>query len=146
VAHLNYTITKWVGEQGCNEQDLIVRPRLLFGDFMDRNNLLCKLTSFTHFVAKQNSYTSLNVLVDAIIRLLKHEQHGVFNVACDEYASVVEIAKWVGLSGKPINGLQLRRREGIHLINNIMDISKLKAFYKPPALKDEIMRCWEAMK
>jgi len=147
-AHCNYTVTKWVGEKGCHEQDLILRPRLLFGDFKPegRNNLLCKLPQFTRFLTNWNSYASVDVIVDAFEALIKNEQSGVFNVACDGYASPYEISRWIGLEGEMITAKKLRESEGLHLVNNIMDLSKLRQFYQPPELKDEIMRCWEALK
>jgi dTDP-4-dehydrorhamnose reductase len=147
-AHCNYTVTKWVGEEGCHEQDLILRPRLLFGDFKPegRNNLLCKLPQFTQFVGEYNSYTSLDIIVDAFEALIENEQSGVFNVACDEVATPYDIAKWIGLEGGELTAKKLWESEGLHLVNNVMDISKLKQYYQPPELKDEIMRCWEALK
>lgn len=145
-AHLNYTVTKWVGEQGCNDQDLILRPRLLFGDFGDRNNLLCKLPKFTHFVTAYNSYTSVDTIVNAVDALLVHNQSGVFNVACDGYATVMDMALWIGLESEGITGKKLREQENLHLVNNTMNISKLRQFYQPPMLQDEVLRCWEAIK
>jgi len=145
VARLNYTVTKWVGEQGCNEHDLIVRPRLLFGGFEDRNNILCKLPGFSRFVMACNSYSSVDVVVDGVTVLIEHGQFGVFNVACDGNASVAEMAKWVGLNGKGVTAAQLRRIEHLHLVNNMMNIAKLKRFYKPPELREEVMRCWEKL-
>jgi len=147
-AHCNYTVTKWVGEKRCHEQDLILRPRLLFGDFKPkgRNNLLCKLPQFNRFLINQNSYTSVDVIVDAFEALMKNEQSGIFNVACDGYASPFEISEWIGLRRRRINAEELWKLEGLHLVNNIMDISKLQKFYQPPTLHHEIMRCWEATK
>ena len=145
-AHLNYTVTKWVGEQGCNDQDLILRPRLLFGDFEDRNNLLCKLPKFTKFVTAYNSYTSVDTIVDAVEALLERNQSGVFNVSCEGWATVRDLAYWIGLEGEGISAEELRRQENLYLVNNTMDITKLQEFYQPPELKYEIMRCWEALK
>jgi dTDP-4-dehydrorhamnose reductase len=147
-AHCNYTVTKWVGEQGCNKKDLILRPRLLFGDFKPegRNNLLCKLPQFTRFLINQNSYTSVDTIVDAFEALVKNEQSGIFNVACDGYASPYEIAEWIGLKGEKMRAAELWESEGLHLVNNTMNLSKLREFYQPPDLKDEILRCWEALK
>ena len=146
-AHCNYTVTKWIGEQGCNERDLILRPRLLFGDFKPkgRNNLLCKFPQFTRFLVDQNSYTSLDVIVDAFEVLVKNKQSGIFNVACDGYASPYEIAQWIGLRGEKIMAKELWESEGLHLVNNMMNLSKLRQFYQPPKLYDEIMRCWERL-
>ncbi len=143
--HCNYTVTKWVGEKGLNEGDLVLRPRLLFGDFKDKGNLLCKLPKFTHFLDAFNSYTSVSVLVDAIMALLDKEQSGIFNVACDGIATVHQLAETVGLKGVGITEEELHEREHLYLVNNIMNLDKLKQFYQPPELMDEINRCWEAL-
>ena len=145
-AHCNYTVTKWVGEMGCNNQDLILRPRLFFGDFKDRNNLLCKLPKFKRFLTELNSYTSLDILVDAINVLLKENESGIFNVAGEGYATVMDLAEYIGFYGEGISEKELHDSEKLYLINNIMDISKLKRFYNPPKLKDEVLRCWGELK
>jgi len=145
-AHCQYTLTKWVGEVGCRDVDLILRPRLYFGDTEDRNNLLCKLPGFTQFVDEYNSYTSVNVIVEATVALLTAKQTGVFNVACQGAATVRKMAQWIGLKSDGISGKRLRDREGLYLVNNVMNVSKLMEFYTPPWLLDEVMRCWEAMK
>ena len=145
-AHCNYTVSKWVGEQGCRpEHDLVIRPRLLFGDFQDRNNLLCKLPAFTRYVDRFNSFSSVNVVVEAVTALLEHNQSGVFNVACDGAATVWTLAQWMGLEGQPMTERHLHEAEGIFLVNNVMDLTKLKQFYMPPTLKDEVLRCWKAI-
>ena len=146
--HCNYTLSKLVGEHFCNpEKDLIVRPRLYCGDFGDKNNLLCKLSKFERHLTEQNSYTSVHVIVDAVSALLDAEQSGIFNVACDRSASVKDLAEWCGLpSRETISAEELRQQQGIYLVNNIMDISKLQKFYQPPKLKDEIIRCWSGLK
>ena len=145
-AHCNYTITKWVGEKGLNEGDLVLRPRLLFGDFADKGNLLCKLPTFTHYLNAFNSYISVSVLVEAITALLNKRQSGVFNVACDGISTVTTLASTVGLKGIGITEEELHEREQLYLVNNIMNLDKLKQFYQPPSLITEVKRCWEALK
>lgn len=144
-AHCNYTVTKWVGEKGLNDRDLIMRPRLLFGDFKDKGNLLCKLPKFTHFLDAYNSYISVSVLVDAIMALLERKQSGIFNVACDGIATVHQLAKTIGLNGIGITEDELHQQEHLYLVNNIMNLDKLKQFYQPPDLMTEVKRCWEAL-
>ena len=41
-----------------------------------------------------------------------------------------------------ISAEQLRTEQGIYLVNNIMDLSKLKQFYQPPRITDEWIRCY----
>lgn len=143
-AHCAYTVTKWAGEMLCREDDLIVRPRLLFADFVHPKNFLCRLPKFKKFIDEKNSYTSLKVLVDAIEILLKAGQKGVFNVACDGAASPLEIAKWLGIKEPQVmTETDLHKQEGIYLVHNVMDLGKLKQFYQPPDLKTELLRCFQ---
>ena len=149
-AHCNYTVTKWVGEQRCRDNDLILRPRLFFGDTVDRNNLLCKLPKFKKFITVCNSYTSTDVIVNATIALILNKCTGVFNVACDGFATVSRLATLIGVITNShrnvcITPRELCAAEHLHLVNNCMNIHKLKEFYQPPLLKDEIMRCWRAI-
>jgi len=146
-AHCDYVVSKRVGEKNCNlERDLILRPRLYFGDFADKNNLLCKIPNFSVFLNEQESYTSVNIIVDAVERLLEANQSGIFNVACENYSSISEIATWIGLEHKPkITGEELRKKENLYLVNNRLDISKLKKFYNPPEIKEEITKCWSKL-
>jgi len=145
-AHCIYTLTKWMGELGCNpSKDLILRPRLYFSDFNDKNNLLCKLPKFNKFLTEMNSYTSLDVIVDSTTALLKGNQVGIFNVAADGYATLKELSEWMGLKGIGITQTQLHYFEKLYLVNNIMNINKLKQFFNPPKLKDEILRCWDKL-
>lgn len=146
VAHCNYVVTKWAGEQGCSDENLILRPRLYFGDFKDKNNLLCKLPHFKKFLIELNSYTSIDVIVDATIKLFENEQSGIFNVACEGYATIIDLARLIGLDGEEITGQQLKESEKLYLVNNIMNLSKLKRFYQPPRLETEVIRCWEKIK
>jgi len=143
--HCNYTVTKWVGEKGLNEKDLVLRPRLLFGDFEDKGNLLCKLPKFTHYLEAFNSYISVSVLVEAITALLNYKQSGIFNVACDGISTVINLARTVGLDGIGITEEELHQRENLYLVNNIMNLDKLKQFYQPPSLLTEIKRCWRVL-
>lgn len=140
-AHCNYTATKWVGENLCNpKRDLILRPRLYFSDIPDRNNLLCKLPKFKSFTGdKLDSLTCTSTIVGATKALLEAGQVGVFNVAQKGSASISEVAKWCGLSGEPVNTAhELRDREGLYLVNNVMDISKLLRYYTPIDIESAI--------
>ena len=140
-AHCNYTVTKWVGEQGCNkETDLILRPRLYFSDIKDRNNLLCKIPVFTSYTADvADSFTCTSTIVGATKALLEAKQTGVFNVAQHGFATIANIAFYCGLNDDKINtAKELRAREGLYLVNNKMDIRKLMKFYNPMNIIDSI--------
>lgn len=144
VAHCSYTVTKWVGEMGCDpSRDLIIRPRLYFGSFKHKNNLICKLKKFDKFLVETNSYTSVHVIVEAVEALLHHNQSGIFNVACDGHASPLELSKLMGLDGGELTEKELHESQKLYLVNNIMDLSKLKQFYHPPMIGKEFARCYE---
>ena len=145
-AHCNYVVTKWAGEQNCSPDDLILRPRLYFSDTEDRNNLLCKLPRFKSFLTEANSFTSLDTIVDSTQALLDAGATGTFNVACDGYATVQELASWIGLSGPGITEAQLHQSQGLYLVNNIMSLDKLKQYYQPPQLRAEVERCQRTLK
>jgi len=133
-AHCNYTVSKWVGEYTCNANtDLIIRPRLLFSDVMDKNNLLCKLCKFQSYTGdKLDSFTSTSTVVGAVKELINAQQCGIFNVSQLGSATIARIANWCDLPIKYVNTAEeLRKREGVYLVNNVMSISKLIPFYKP---------------
>jgi len=146
-ARCNYTVTKWIGEKGCDSsRDLIIRPRLFFGDFNDKNNFLCKLKNFKFFVSdKTDSFTSVNDCVLAVEDLLIHDQVGVFNVACDGHASVHNVAKHFELYKEEVSMQYIRKRDKLCLVNAKLDISKLEKFHIAPLLEIEMSRCWEKL-
>jgi len=140
-AHCNYTITKWIGENECNpERDLILRPRLYFSDIQDRNNLICKLPKFQSFTGdKLDSLTSTSTIVGATKALLEADQYGIFNVAQQGSATIAKVASWCGISMvDTITASALREREGLYLVNNVMDISKLLRYYKPSDIETAV--------
>lgn len=146
-SHCRYVVSKLSGEFNCNpERDLILRPRLFFGESEDKNNLLCKLSRFDKFLTEMNSYTSVQTIVEATEALLKGNASGIFNVAQEGYANLHEIAKWIGKENpSKMSGSQLRDQEGLYLVNNVLDISKLKEFYQPRTIQEEIMSCWQEL-
>lgn len=147
-AHCVYTLTKWVGENRClKEKDLILRPRLMFSTEESERNVLCRLNKFQNFLEIQNSFTSTDCLVDAIESLVKSKQCGIFNVACKGFGSPYELAGWMGKEDRESLSVEdLHSQQGIHLVNNIMNLKKLEQFYTPPQLKNEVCRCWDAIK
>ena len=105
--------------------------------------MLSKLPSFSRHLNEINSYTSIKTIVEATTALLEAEQCGFFNVANEGYASIEQIANWVGLEKKPpITGEGLQESQGLALVNNILDTTKLEKFYKPRNLREEIEDCW----
>lgn len=144
-AHCNYTVTKFAAERMCQPDDLIIRPRLLFGVEDNDKNLLCRLEKFENYISDPNSYTSTDVVVAAVTQLLKQKATGVFNVACEGPLALYQLASLLGFEGGRIEIDKLRSRDHIWLVNNVMCLDKLKFYYKPPALEDEVQRCWRAI-
>ena len=143
-AHCNYTLTKWQAEKELegNSDALILRPRLLFDASDKPVNLLSKISGFKALCNEIDSITSLDVLQTAILKLVEADAAGVFNIACDGYASMYEIGEMLGLDKPKTSIEEIRIQQGLHLVNNIMCINKLKNYYKPPHILDEIQRCW----
>lgn len=150
-AHCNYVISKWIGEIGCdNDRDLIIRPRLLFDSERPeegkRNNLLCKMEKFSSFIDEHNSITSNDTIVEAIEALLENNQSGIFNVAQLGSYTIADIAEYLGLNVQErISQEELRKREGLSLVNNVMDLNKLRRFYEPRDTLVEVERCWKIL-
>jgi dTDP-4-dehydrorhamnose reductase len=148
--HCAYTVTKYVGEKGCDlDRDIIIRPRLLYSGLKCeyRNNLLMKLPKFSSYLDSFNSITSCRTIVEATKALLEHNQSGAFNCADSDVLTMFEIAKVIGLTeGKTkMSPEELVRSQKLHLVNNVMSIDKLKEFYTPPKTSDELLRCWKEL-
>jgi len=146
-SHCRYVVSKLAGEYACRPKDLILRPRLYFSDIPDKNNLLSKLPNFSHHLTEINSFTSTATIVEATTALLNADQCGIFNVAQSGYGTIQQIAQHLGMEAKPpMTGEQLQQSQGLALVNNILDTSKLEQFYKPRDLFSEIYRCREWLK
>lgn len=146
-SHCLYTLSKWAGEVGCCGNDIILRPRLFYGDIRDPRNLLCKMASFDTFVYDaQDSYTDIRDIPKAVRALVNADASGVFNICSNGWGSIYALSASLGLEGKPISIADLRAREGLHLVNSTMDTEKLRRYYEPVDLVDSVMECWEALK
>ena len=148
-AHCTYTVSKYVGEKHCrHEKDLIIRPRLLFSGYkaFGRNNLVEKLLKFDTFVDEFNSVTWNQTIVEAVEALLKADVSGIFNVANEGIHTIHDIARMLGKDGKKMSGAELRESQGLYLVNNVMDLTKLKQYYQPPTVEEAIKRCHEQLK
>ena len=146
-AHCNYVLTKWAAEKWCNpDQDLIIRPRLLFDSEAPakgkRNNLLCKFGEFSTFLKEYNTVTSNDTIVEAIEALLENDQVGVFNVGNEGIYTIADMAEYLGFDVKgTICQADLHASQKLYLVNNIMDLSKLKQYYEPRDIITELKRC-----
>jgi len=145
-AHCFYVVTKWIAEQQLDPtRDLIIRPRLLFADYPNKFNQVQKLQTFDKLLNVENSYTSNHVIVEAVEALLNANQRGPFNVACEKSLTAGELGQLTGPLRPALTSKELRDGQKIHLVNNVMDLSKLKQFYQPPKLKDEWLRCYNKL-
>jgi len=148
VSHCNYVVSKLVGELGCSDDDLIIRPRLYFGGSPDRNNLLTKISKFKRFLTEVNSFTSVETIVEAVLALEKAGATGVFNVSNTGYMSMVDVAKLLFDDDRyknQISAHELKENEGLFLVNNIMSNEKLEEYYTPRPVAEEFINCWERM-
>lgn len=145
-SHCNYVVSKIAGEMFCNANDLIIRPRLFFGETEDKNNLLCKVSKFTKFLTEINSYTSVQTIVESTQALLENKCVGVFNVSNRGYTNLVDIAKACGIEVvNTLNADELIKQEKLFLVNNVMDTTKLEKYYQPRNILDEIKSCWASL-
>jgi dTDP-4-dehydrorhamnose reductase len=150
-AHCNYVVSKWQGELGCDkERDIIIRPRLLFGEREPqkgkRNNLICKLQKFNKFVDAFDSITWIGDIVSASDALIRREQSGVFNVACKEVKTMYQYAtEHLGLEGSKVTPEELRKSQKLHLVNNVMDVSKIEEFVSMTPLNTALEHCLEKL-
>ncbi len=148
-AHCAYTVSKWVGEMSCDKtKDLIIRPRLLFGSECVPQNFLYRLQSYKYAVEdRQDSFTSIIDLVSALKNLIAWNAVGIYNVANSGSLSVKEVCDLLGIKDKePVNIKRIRQTEGIYLVNNVMDISKLKIGYYPRGIKEALKEEFNKMK
>jgi len=135
-AHCNYVISKWIGELGCDESNIIIRPRLIFDSHPPaegkRNNLLCKLPEFTEFLSEYNTVTSCDTIIEAVQALLDGKATGIFNVGQTGQYTIADMARAIGLTvEKEICEEELHNSERLYLVNNLMHLSKLKKYYTP---------------
>jgi len=149
-AHCKYTLTKWAGEIGLNpERDLILRPRLLFNDQKTNKNLLYRMkTQFDRFVSDElDSVTCTKTIVEATQALLDSEQVGIFNVAEQGEYSMFDIASRLHLAthDDQISIKEIRGSDGLYLVNNTMDLTKLKEFYEPKDALKTFISCYNKL-
>lgn len=134
-AHCNYVVSKWIGEMGCDrERDLIIRPRLYFSDIKSPLNLIYKFKNFNTILNEFNSVTSTRTIVEAVTALLDNNQTGIFNVANDGVYTIKQLSEAIGYKWQPnqvIHQEELHKSQGLYLVNNVMDLTKLKQFYTP---------------
>ena len=141
-AHCNYVVSKWIGEMGCDlDRDLIIRPRLYFSDIENSLNLICKFKKFDKILNEFNSVTSTRTIVEAVTALLENNQSGIFNVANDGAYTIKQLSEAIGYNWRKdqvVKQEELHKSQGLYLVNNVMDLTKLKQFYTPRDAIEEI--------
>jgi len=151
-AHCVYTMSKWLGEQGCDPaRDLILRPRLFFSSHRFPNNLMCKLPRFLRYTDEKDTVTSTKVIVEACYELLKNSQVGIFNVGCRGITSMLKIAKRMNIVDTNETEIviypeELRKTTKLYLVHSTMNLDKLSQFYVPPTWEEEVDRCWNKIR
>ncbi len=147
-SHCKYVVSKLAGEFGCSENTLILRPRLFFGSIHDKGNLFDKMDNFKEFLTEMNSFTSVETVAISASHLIKNNCKGVFNVADEGYTNMSEIAKiWYGDDRykNTLSASSLCESQGLVLVNNILNIDKLKQYYQPPNVIDDILHCKDSL-
>lgn len=142
-----YISSKLLGDKMCGPNDLIIRPRLLFGSFNHKNNLLTKLKGFDSFLDEQNSITSVHTIIDSIEVLLNSNKTGIYNVAQIGTISMHEIAGYMYNGVIKYESYQDMKQSFKLISPNIeLDISKLREVYVPNNVHDEIKYCLSELK
>lgn len=141
-AHCKYTLSKWIGEIKLHSEDLVIRPRLLFGPQSYNNNLLIKLQKFTQFTRELNSITSTSVVVNAVFELIMCDVNGPVNIACSGYCSMKQIADLIlpKEEHSTISSQELYHTTNLYSVNTVMDLTKLQKYYQPPSWEEEVKR------
>lgn len=126
--HCAYTVSKLVGELGCNpDRDIIVRPRLLFDIVDSPKNLLTKFRKFTKYLNEFNTITSTTTIVGSVEALILNKCVGVYNVGNTGVYTIADMAKAFGQTVYgTMQQAELIESQGLHLVNNVMDLSKIE--------------------
>lgn len=148
--HCTYTVSKMIAELGCNpDRDIIVRPRLLFDIVDSPKNLLTKFKRFTKYLNEFNTITSTTTIVESVEALILNNCVGVYNVGNLGTYTIYELAKAFGQTVYgTIQQVDLIESQGLHLVNNVMDMSKLihDTGYSPRDAIEEIKLCSKFLK
>jgi dTDP-4-dehydrorhamnose reductase len=125
--HCNYTVSKMVGELNCNNEHLIIRPRLLFNEFEDKKNLLTKFSKFDRYLNEFNTVTSTEVIVKSVVALIENNCSGVYNIGNTGNYTIEQLAEAFGMNTekKHLTQSELISSQGLHLVNNVMSMNKL---------------------
>ena len=143
-AHCPYTLSKWAGEQWMNlDSDIVIRPRLLFNHQQVHGNLLWRMRQFPSFLEEPNTFTATIDIVRATEALLDAGVSGIFNVGCTGKYSIREVGYMIGKTNPAISVEDLRAKEGWHMVNALMDMSKISEFCEMPDLQTRVseMNC-----
>lgn len=130
-----YAKTKAVGEVICGA---VVRIRLPYSDVGHKKELFTKMLSMNLLHNEQNSYTSIEGLLDDLSFLIKSGGTGIFHSVHDS-STPVKIGKMLNHKFNKIDFNQIQSK--VKRVNVIMDnnIQPVKPYYK---LKATIKRRW----
>ena len=85
-------------------------------------------------------------VVEAVTALLENNQVGVFNVANDGAYTIKQLSEAIGYKWNKeqvVTQAELHKSQGLYLVNNVLDLSKLKQFYTSRDAIEEFKWCKE---
>lgn len=138
-----YTLQKFYADKTLKNVDLILRGRLFFGKTAGifHSNLLQKIQKYRSFLNIPQSYTSIHTLAQAVKILIDNNEKGIYNVCNDGVASMWEIAQMLNFTDAKEISLEEFQRNNTYVPPHLkIDTSKLKKYYTPPNLKEEILK------
>jgi hypothetical protein len=94
-----------------------------------------------------DSFTCTSTIVGATKALLSENKTGIFNVSQPGSATIARVANWCDIPIKGINTAEeLRDREGLYLVNNVLDITKLMKYYRPTDIEMAVKLSYAELK
>jgi hypothetical protein len=105
------------------------------------------MKGFTEFLREYNTVTSCDTIVEATQALIDGDASGVFNIGQTGHYTIADMANAIGLKvERELKQEELHESQGLYLVNNLMDLSKLEEYYTPRNTLVELRRCWEILK
>ena len=134
-------IRETLAETENSETDEDTEMKLYFSDIDNSLNLISKFKNFKFILNELNSVTSTRTIVEAIEALLLSNQVGIFNVANDGAYTIKQLSEAIGYKWSDeqvVDQHDLHKSQKLYLVNNVLDLSKLKQFYQPRDAIQEI--------
>lgn len=136
-----YSLQKYCGERLLNDNDLVLRGRLFFGDSAFKSNLITKIKNFKKISDSVNSFTSVHTISKVIPFLLDKNAKGVFNVVLENSASLHQLLTENGVTDIERYIPSSNEYVAPNLIVRNTRLNKLGI--KVENLHEEFSRCWK---